>query len=141
MKIVVLDTPRAMLGILARPLAERPAALRELIAPMYAHVPIPGDPVDLHHRGGGFRVDADHPGYVPALERMVAEDVVGQIERELHRASQALREWTQPDEVKVLFALGHPEDRHLMKVAGGYYGMGGTPGWLYLIGWPDDYVI
>jgi uncharacterized protein YjaZ len=43
--------------------------------------------------------------------------------------------------VKVLFALGHPDDEHLMKITGGYYGMGGTPGWLYLIGWPDDHVI
>ena len=133
MKIDVIDTPRAMLDILARPLGDRRAALRELIAPMYEHVPMPGDPVDLHHQGGGFRVDADDDRYVPALEHMVAEDVVGRIERELHRASDALREWQQPDEVKVLFALGHPDDEHLMKITGGYYGMGGAPGWLYLI--------
>src|SRR6185503_16249599 len=124
MKITVLDTPRAMLEILARPLPDRAAALRDLIAPMYEHVPMPGDPIDLHHQGGGFRVDGDDLRYVPALERMVAEDVVGQIERELDRASQALREWRQPDEVKVLFALGHPDDVHLMRITGGYYGMG-----------------
>jgi uncharacterized protein YjaZ len=141
MKIDVIDTPRAMLDILARPLGDRRAALRELIAPMYEHVPMPGDPVDLHHQGGGFRVDADDDRYLPALERMVAEDVAGRIKRELQRASDALREWQQPDEVKVLFALGHPDDEHLMKITGGYYGMGGTPGWLYLIGWPDDHVI
>jgi uncharacterized protein YjaZ len=142
MKINVMDTPKAMLDILRRPLAARPAALRELIAPMYEHVPMPGDPVDLHHRGGGFRVDVDDARYAPALERMVAEDVVGQIARELQRASHALRQWQQPDEVKVLFALGNPDDVHLMKVCGGYYGMsGGARGWLYLIGWPDDDVI
>jgi uncharacterized protein YjaZ len=141
MKITVIDTPRAMLDILGRPLPERPAALRELIAPMYEHVPMPGDPVDLHHQGGGFRVDADDPRYAQVLERMVAEDIVGQIERELHRASEALRDWKQPEEVKVLFVLGHPDDEHLMKVCGGYYGMGGAPGWLYLVGWPDDDVI
>lgn len=142
MKIDVMDTPRAMLEILARPLAERPAALRELIAPMYEHVPIPGDPVDLHHQGGGFRVDTDDARYLPALERLIARDTVGQIERELQRASDALREWRQPDEVKVLFVLGHPDDVHLMTITGGYYGMsGGAPGWLYLIGWPDDHVI
>jgi len=141
MQIDVIDTPRAMLDILARPLAERPAALRELIGPMYEHVPMPGDAVDLHHQGGGFRVDADDARYVPALERMVADDVVGQIGRELRRASLALREWQQPDDVRVLFALGNPDDLHLMKVTGGYYGMGGTPGWLYLIGWPDDRIV
>jgi uncharacterized protein YjaZ len=141
MKIAVIDTPRAMLDILARPLHERPAALRELISAMYAHVPMPGVPVDLHHQGGGFRVDVDDARYAPALARMVADDVVGQIDRELGRASHALRDWQQPDEVTVLFALGHPDDEHLMKVTGGYYGMGGAPGWLYLIGWPDDDVI
>lgn len=141
MKITVLDTPRAMLDILSRPLPERPAALRELIAPMYAHVPMPGDPVDLHHQGGGFRVDADDPRYREALERMVAEDVAGQIEHELHRASEALREWKQPDDVQVLLVLGNPDDEHLMRISGGYYGMGGAPGWLYLIGWPSDDII
>jgi hypothetical protein len=65
MKIDVIDTPRAMLDILARPLGDRRAALRELIAPMYEHVPMPGDPVDLHHQGGGFRVDADDARYLP----------------------------------------------------------------------------
>jgi hypothetical protein len=88
-----MDTPRAMLDILARPPAERPAALRELIAPMYDHVPIPGDPVDLHHQGGGFRVDTDDSRYAPALRRMVDDDVIGQIERELNRAAHALRTW------------------------------------------------
>ncbi|MEV0269483.1 DUF2268 domain-containing putative Zn-dependent protease [Hamadaea sp. NPDC050747] len=141
MKITVMDTPRAMLEILARPVAERADALRDLIAPMYEHVPMPGDPVDLHHQGGGFRVDADDQRYVPALTRLVDEDVVGQIAATLDRASAALGDWKQPDEVKVLFMLGNPDDEHLMKVTGGYYGMGGAPGWLYLIGWPSDDVI
>ncbi|NUT02953.1 MAG: peptidase, partial [Hamadaea sp.] len=52
-----------------------------------------------------------------------------------------LGDWKQPDEVKVLFMLGNPDDEHLMTVTGGYYGMGGAPGWLYLIGWPSDDVI
>ncbi|NUT20816.1 MAG: peptidase [Hamadaea sp.] len=141
MKITVMDTPRAMLEILARPLSERAEELRRLVAAMYEHVPMPGDPVDLHHQGGGFRVDTDDPRYVPALERLVTDDVVGQITVALEQASAALGEWKQPDEVKVLFMLGNPDDEHLMKVTGGYYGMGGAPGWLYLIGWPSDDVI
>jgi len=141
MKITVHDTPRAMLEILARPLPERAEALREMIAPLYAHVPMPGDPVDLHHQGGGFRVDRDDSRYLPALRRMVEQDVAGQIERELQCASTALAAWKQPDELQVMFVLGNPDDEHLMKVTGGYYGMGSTPGWIYLIGWPDDEVI
>ncbi|MEV6965229.1 DUF2268 domain-containing putative Zn-dependent protease [Hamadaea sp. NPDC051192] len=141
MKITVMNTPLAMLEILARPLPERADALRDLIAPMYEHVPMPGDPVDLHHQGGGFRVDIDDPRYLPALTRLVSEDVVGQITTALERAAEALRDWKQPEEVKVLFVLGNPDDEHLMKVTGGYYGMGGAPGWLYLIGWPSDEVI
>jgi uncharacterized protein YjaZ len=141
MKITVHDTPRAMLEILARPLPERAEALREMIAPLYAHVPMPGDPVDLHHQGGGFRVARDDSRYLPALRRMVEQDVAGQIERELQCASTALAAWKQPDELQVMFVLGNPDDEHLMKVTGGYYGMGSTPGWIYLIGWPDDEVI
>ena len=141
MKITVHDTPRAMLELLARPLDQRAAALRDLLAPLYAHVPMPGDPVDLHHQGGGFRVDRDDERYLRALRRLVEEDVVGQLERELRRASTALAAWKQPDELQVMFVLGNPDDEHLMKVTGGYYGMGGAPGWLYLIGWPDDAVI
>jgi uncharacterized protein YjaZ len=141
MKITVIDTPRAMLEILARPLSERADALRELIGPMYEHVPMPGDPVELHHQGGGFRVDADDPRYLPALSRLVSENVIGQIAAALDRASEALGGWKQPEQLKVLFVLGNPDDEHLMKVTGGYYGMGGPPGWLYLIAWPDDDVI
>jgi uncharacterized protein YjaZ len=145
MKITVHDTPRAMLEILARPLDERAEALREMIAPLYEHVPMPGDPIDLHHQGGGFRVDRDDERYLPALQRMIDDDVTGQIEREITRAWAALTEaddgFRGPDELQIMLVLGNPDDEHLMKVTGGYYGLGGTPGWLYLIGWPDDAVI
>jgi uncharacterized protein YjaZ len=40
-----------------------------------------------------------------------------------------------------MFVLGNPDDEHLMKVSGGYYGMGGAPGWLYLLAWPDEEII
>jgi uncharacterized protein YjaZ len=141
MELAVHDTPRAMLGILDRPLPDRPAALRELLAPLYAQVPMPGDPVDLHHQGGGFRVDRDDDRYAAALERLIRRDVVGQIELEIGRARAALADLTGPEHLEVLFLLGNPDDEHLMTVAGGYYGMGGTPGWLYLIGWPSEEVV
>lgn len=130
-----------MLGILDRPLPDRPAALRELLAPLYAHVPMPGDPVDLHHQGGGFRVDRDDDRYALALERLIRRDVAGQIELEIGRARAALADLTGPEHLEVLLVLGNPDDEHLMTIAGGYYGMGGTPGWLYLIGWPSEEVV
>lgn len=134
-----------MLAVLARPLDERQAALTEMLAPLYANVPMPGEPVDMHHQGGGFRVDRDDDRYAPALRRMVDEDVVGQISREIDRAWAALTDanpgFRGPDKLQVMFVLGDPDNDHLMKVAGGYYGMGGAPGWLYLIGWPSDEVI
>lgn len=37
--------------------------------------------------------------------------------------------------------LGNPDDTYLMEVTGGYYGMGATPGWLYLLAWPTDEVV
>jgi uncharacterized protein YjaZ len=40
-----------------------------------------------------------------------------------------------------MLVLGNPDDDYLMRVAGGYYGMGSTPGWLYLVAWPTDEVV
>lgn len=130
-----------MLDILNRPLADRPAALREMLSPLYAHVPMPGDPVDLHHMGGGFRVDRDDDRYAAALDKLIRRDVVGQIELEIGRARTALSALKGPERLEVLYVLGNPDDDHLMKICGGYYGMGGTPGWLYLIGWPSEEVV
>lgn len=131
--------------ILAKPLAQRPEALRRVLAPLYQHVPMPGDPVDLHHMGGGFRVDADIPAYHMMAERIVGQDVPAQIEHQLRRAWQSLTEAVPqiqgPQRLQVMLMLGDPEDDYLMRVVGGYYGMGATPGWLYLLAWPDDDVI
>lgn len=40
-----------------------------------------------------------------------------------------------------MLVLGDPDDPYLMNTAGGYYGMGGTPGRLYLVAWPSEDVI
>ncbi|HZM74845.1 MAG TPA: DUF2268 domain-containing putative Zn-dependent protease [Candidatus Limnocylindrales bacterium] len=132
--------------ILAHPLAQRPEALRRVLAPLYRQVPVPGDPVDLHHLGGGFRVDADFSGYHIMLEKIIAHDVPGQIEYQLQRAwerfTDAVPGIQGPQRLQVMLMLGNPDDDYLMRVVGGYYGMSGaTPGWLYLLAWPTDDVV
>ncbi|WP_043625563.1 DUF2268 domain-containing protein [Nonomuraea candida] len=141
MEFIVHDTLTAMAGLLERPLERRAEALREMLAPMRAAIPMPGDLADIHHRGGGFRVDADDPRYLPAVRRMIEQDVLGQVRRELARASERLSGARQPDRLEVMFVLGNPDDEHLMSTVGGYYGMGGGSGWLYLLAWPSEEVI
>jgi uncharacterized protein YjaZ len=146
MEFVVHDTVSAMSEIVTLPPERRADALRAMLAPMSGALP-PGDPIALHHQAGGFRVDtdADDPRYAEALERLAADDLTGQIERELTRAMDHLRahvpEIRHPDRIQVMFVLGNPDDEHLMNGVGGYYGMGGAPGWLYLLAWPSDDVI
>ncbi|TXK40648.1 DUF2268 domain-containing protein [Nonomuraea sp. C10] len=141
MEFIVHDTVSAMAATLREPLERRPDALREMLAPMREVIPMPGDIVDIHHQGGGFRVDGEDPRYLEALDRLAAADVLGQVERELERASAALGHLKQAETLQVMFVLGNPDNAHLMGTAGGYYGMGGAPGWLYLLAWPDERVI
>ncbi|GAA3262064.1 DUF2268 domain-containing protein [Nonomuraea helvata] len=141
MEFIVHDTLTAMAALLGEPLDRRPDALREMLAPMRQAIPMPGDIVDIHHQGGGFRVDADDPRYLPAVQRMIDADVPGQVRRELERASERLHEAKQADSLQVMLVMGDPDNAHLMNVTGGYYGMGGGTGWLYLLAWPSDEVI
>ncbi|KAB8194585.1 peptidase [Nonomuraea phyllanthi] len=141
MEFIVHDTLAAMAALLEGPLERRPDALRKIMAPTRDAIPMPGDIVDIHHQGGGFRVDVDDPRYLPAVRRMIEADVLGQVRRELERASDRLGGAKQVDSLQVMFMLGNPDNTHLMEVAGGYYGMGGAPGWLYLLAWPTDEVI
>jgi uncharacterized protein YjaZ len=145
MEILVQDTPNALLALLERPVPARAEILAELLKPMYANVPVRGEPIDLHHQGGGFRVDLDDERYLPAVRRMVDEGVTGQIERELHRAWKALTDAhpaiRAPEVVRVVLMLGNPDDQYLTSTTGGYYGMGGVPGWIYLLAWPSDDVV
>ncbi|MGV9378722.1 DUF2268 domain-containing protein [Nonomuraea sp. NPDC003707] len=141
MEFIVHDTLTPMAALLREPLERRPGALRDILEPTRSEIPMPGDIVDIHHQGGGFRVDADDPRYLPAVQRMIDADVPGQVRRELERASDRLRDAKQRESVQVMLMLGNPDNEHLMKVGGGYYGMGGSPGWLYLLAWPSDEVI
>ncbi|MGV9770416.1 DUF2268 domain-containing protein [Streptosporangium sp. NPDC003464] len=145
MEIIVHDTPRAMLELAGLPLDRRPDALRGMLAPMRQAVPVPGDIVDIHHGGGGFRVDRDDDRYLPALRRLVEEDVRGRIGDALAAAWKRLGDAVPgirgPESLQVMLVLGDPDDEYLMTTVGGYYGMGATPGWLYLLAWPADDVI
>lgn len=141
MEFIVHDTLTAMAALLEESLDRRPDALREMLAPTRSAIPMPGDLVDIHHRGGGFRVDADDPRYLPAVRRMIETDVLGQVRRELERASERLGEAKQADSLQVMFVMGDPDNEYLMTTAGGYYGMGGGTDWLYLLAWPSEEVI
>lgn len=141
MEFIVQDTLTPMAELLEQPLERRPGLLRELLEPIRQVIPVPGDIVDIHHQGSGFRVDAEDPRYLPALHAMMEADVLGQIERELHRAADRLAGLKLPDSLRVLFVLGDPGSEQLMKVTGGYYGMGSSPGLLYLLGWPSEEII
>ncbi|MCA2222103.1 DUF2268 domain-containing protein [Nonomuraea aurantiaca] len=141
MEFIVQDTLTPMAELLEQPLERRPDLLRELLAPIRQVIPMPGDIVDIHHQGSGFRVDAEDPRYLPALHAMMEADVLGQIEHELHRAADRLAGLKLPDSLRVLFVLGDPASEQLMKVTGGYYGMGSSPGLLYLLGWPSEEII
>jgi uncharacterized protein YjaZ len=141
MEFIVQDTLTPMAELLGQPLERRPDLLRELLAPIRQVIPVPGDIVDIHHQGSGFRVDAEDPRYLPALHAMMEADVLGQIERELHRAADRLAGLKLPESLRVLFVLGDPGSEQLMKVTGGYYGMGSSPGLLYLLGWPSEEII
>ncbi|MFI6532595.1 DUF2268 domain-containing protein [Nonomuraea sp. NPDC050547] len=138
MELIVHDNLDVMAAILRAPLPERPDLLREMLAPVGEIIPFPGDLVDIHHEGGGFRADVEDPRYLPAIERLVSIDLKGRIEKELERAGAGLAHLKQPERVRVMFVLGNPDNEHLMTTARGYYGMGGAPGWLYLLAWPTD---
>ncbi|MFG1965086.1 DUF2268 domain-containing protein [Nonomuraea sp. NPDC049028] len=141
MEFIVQDTLTPMAELLAQPLERRTDLLRELLEPIRQVIPVPGDIVDIHHQGSGFRVDAEDPRYLPALHAMMEADVLGQIEGELHRAADRLSHLKLPESLRVLFVLGDPGSEQLMKVTGGYYGMGSSPGLLYLLGWPSEEII
>ncbi|SEL79149.1 DUF2268 domain-containing protein [Nonomuraea pusilla] len=138
MEFIVHDTLTTTADLLRLPLERRPDALRELYEPIRAAIPFPGDIVEIHQSGNGFRVDADDPRYLPAVERLAQADVLGQVRTELARASERLSAARQADLLQVMFVLGDPDDAYLMDVCGGYYGMAGSPGWLYLLAWPTD---
>jgi len=97
----------------------------------------------IHERGDGFRVAVDDPRYPVAIDRLVKADAWGQIKRELARAWEyqnvALPGIHHPDRIEVTLTLGNPDDPVFLERTYGYYGMGATPGTIWMVAWPTDY--
>jgi uncharacterized protein YjaZ len=97
----------------------------------------------IHESGDGFRVHVDDPRYAPALQRLVAADAWGQLRRDLSRAWEYQRSVLpgikHPDTIAVTLTLGNPDDPIFVERTLGYYGMGSTPGAIWLVAWPTDY--
>lgn len=97
----------------------------------------------VHEQGDGFRVHVDDPRYPEALQRLVKADAWGQLRRELAQAWEYQRSVLpgirHPDRVEVVLTLGNPDDRIFIDRTLGYYGMGATPGSIWLVVWPTDY--
>ncbi len=98
---------------------------------------------EIHQRGDGFRVEVDDPRYPAAVARLVKADAWGQIERDLVRAWEyqyaSVPGIHHPDRVEVTLTLGNPDDPVFLDHTLGYYGMGATPGAIWLVAWPTDY--
>ena len=97
----------------------------------------------IHEQGDGFRVLVDDTRFAPALRKLVEADAWGQLRRELGRAWEyqrsALPGIRHPDRIEVTLTLGNPDDPIFIERTLGYYGMGATPGIIWLVAWPTDY--
>ncbi|MFJ3923445.1 DUF2268 domain-containing protein [Streptomyces sp. NPDC090022] len=142
MKIIVHDTASAMLDLLERPAADRPAALAQLLAPLQETMSAVGIPdlVQLHRAGSGFPLDHDDPRLAEAVHRMRdagvwirVEDCLGAARERLAAAAPGAA--TAAD-VHVVLVLGDPDDEHLTVRSAGYLGTGGIPGAIHLMMWP-----
>jgi uncharacterized protein YjaZ len=144
MRITVHDTLTQTRDLLDAPLDQRPRRLLDLLAPvlpMYRWAP--AGPVDSHHLGNAFRVDVDKGElYRTALDRLERVDAWGQVERCLAEATTLQRQSTPDirmvDELHVVLLLGDPTDPFFVNVTGGYFGIGGFPGYLTVTVWPTD---
>jgi uncharacterized protein YjaZ len=144
MRITVYDTLSQTRQLLDASLADRPARLEAMLAPvlpMYAYAP--AGPLESHHMGNGFRVDTEKGElYRQALDRLERADAWGQVERCLteayHHQTAATPALRTPDELHVVLLLGDPTDPFFVNVTGGYFGIGGFSGYLTLTVWPTD---
>lgn len=133
-----------MIGLLRRPLEERPDALRDMLGPLQNAMSVMGDMdlVQMHQMGSGFRLDREDPRYLPALRRMRDAGVWNQIEDSLTaawgRISGAVPGIKHAETVHVVLVLGDPDDDHLTVRSSGYFGTGGIPGAIHLLMWPTD---
>ncbi|GHA21118.1 hypothetical protein GCM10010329_50720 [Streptomyces spiroverticillatus] len=146
MKIVVHDTAAAHLRLLRLPVAERLAALREILDPLHRFIaPAMGGHADLvaiHEQGVGFPLDGDDTRLAAAVEQMRQARVWERIEARLAAARDRLvaaaeeADLRVPETVHVVLTLGDPDDHHLVVRSSGYFGLGGFPGAIHLVMWP-----
>ena len=142
-EIDVRDDAAAMTHLLTLPAAARMDAL----AAMRGISAFDEEPMKLlkqiHEQGDGFRVNVDDARYPEAWQRLVQADAWGQLRRELARAWEYQRSVLpgirHPDTVEVVLTLGNPDDPIFIDRTLGYYGMGATPGSIWLVAWPTDY--
>ncbi|MGA7913236.1 MAG: DUF2268 domain-containing putative Zn-dependent protease [Candidatus Dormiibacterota bacterium] len=142
-EIDVHDEAAAMTHIFTLPAAARMDAL----AKIRGISPFDEGPMaflrQIHEKGDGFRVNVDDPRFAPALQRLIDADAWGQLRRELARAWEYQRSVLpgirHPDKIEVILTLGNPDDPVFIEKTLGYYGMGATPGSIWLVAWPTDY--
>ena len=142
-EIDVRDDAAAMTRLFALPSAARMDAL----ASMRGISAFDEEPMKLlkqiHEQGDGFRVNVEDARYPAALQRLIQADAWGQLRRELARAWEYQRSVLpgirHPDRVEVVLTLGNPDEPIFMERTLGYYGMGATPGRIWLVAWPTDY--
>jgi uncharacterized protein YjaZ len=142
-EIDVHDDAAAMTRLFTLPAAARMDAL----AAMRGVSAFDEEPMKLlkqiHEQGDGFRVHVDDPRYPDALQRLIKADAWGQLRRDLSRAWEYQRSVLpgirHPDIVDVVLTLGNPDDPIFVERTLGYYGMGATPGTIWLVAWPTDY--
>ena len=142
-EIDVRDDAAAMTNLLTLPAPARMDAL----AGMRGISAFDEEPMKLlkqiHEQGDGFRVNVDDARYPEAWQRLVKADAWGQLRRELAKAWEYQRSVLpgirHPDTVEVVLTLGNPDDPIFIDRTLGYYGMGATPGSIWLVAWPTDY--
>ncbi|WP_324651389.1 DUF2268 domain-containing protein [Georgenia sp. H159] len=147
MDITVLDSYDAMRRVLTAPVADRAEIARPFLEEakgMYRYFPGEPDVVELHHLGGGFRLDADDDRYFPALDLMGQADVWTRVEHALGRALgvqlEAAPGITVPDELVVLIVLAHP-DAFFIDTNLGMSANGSVTGYLWINIWPTPEVL
>ncbi|MFI0976474.1 DUF2268 domain-containing protein [Streptomyces sp. NPDC021093] len=144
MKIVVHDTASAMAELLRLPLRERPDALREMFGPLRSALSVLGDVdmVQMHSTGSGFPLDREDPRHLTALRQMrdagVWSEIEGRLDAARERLAGAAPGAATADTVHVVLVLGNPDDHHLTVRSSGYFGIGGFPGAILLVMWPNE---
>jgi len=142
-EIDVQDDAAALRRLLTLPVIARLEALAEMQGTSSFDGAAMARLRQVHETGDGFRVNVDDPRYAPALQRLVEADAWGQLRRDLARAWEYQRSSLpgirHPDRVEVRLTLGNPDDPVFLEHTLGYYGMGATPGTIWLVAWPTEY--